>query len=153
SLQRNPNRTMPQLQLAHIEQECSQSSCLSSQGKYRTRLHQDDPPHMKHASHSSPEVRHALYYSGNHYGLQLPLHQGNEVLIGFENNHPQKPLILGALFNTPSLITHENATDNRLNSRAGHQLAFGGNPSSSFVTLNTPKANNRFTLTQNQSSS
>lgn len=58
---------------------------------------------------------------GTNYGMHFPLKPGAEVLIGFIDGDPDRPLIVGAVYrpDTPSPVTQASSNLNRLKSESG----------------------------------
>ena len=92
---------------------------IDDQGRYRVRfLFDDTPPGSRPAS--SP-VRMLQSSAGEGYGAHFPLKVGTEVLVGFVNGDPDRPVIVGAAPNPlkPSPVTSRNAAVNRIRTVSG----------------------------------
>lgn len=98
---------------------------LDSEGRYTVQLHFDTADHEGHkASH---RVRMAQPSAGSNHGMHFPLRPGTEVLVAFTNGDPDRPVIVGALYNAtaPSPVTLANATRSQLKARTGALFEFG----------------------------
>lgn len=92
---------------------------LDAEGRYTVQFHFDtsDPGEQK-ASHP---MRMAQPFAGASYGMHMPLRPGTEVVVAFTNGDPDRPVIVGALYNTtsPSPVVASNATRHQIKSSAG----------------------------------
>lgn len=98
---------------------------LDAEGRYTVALHLDTAaPGQQKASHP---VRMAQPFAGASYGMHMPLARGTEVAVAFTNGDPDRPLILGALYNTasPSPVTLANATKHQIKSSSGAIFELG----------------------------
>jgi type VI secretion system secreted protein VgrG len=92
---------------------------LDAEGRYTVQIHFDTaPPGEQKASH---RVRMAQPFAGANYGIHFPLRPGTEVALAFANGDPDRPVILGALFNAaaPSPVVAGNATRHQIKSPTG----------------------------------
>ncbi|MFO0612990.1 MAG: type VI secretion system tip protein TssI/VgrG [Polyangiaceae bacterium] len=82
---------------------------LDEHGRYLVELQFDTlrAPHKQRASH---RIRMAQPFAGPNHGMHFPLRPGAEVLVGFLDGDPDRPVILGAVPNAiaPSPVTHHN---------------------------------------------
>lgn len=97
--------------------------------------------------HTHP-VRLTTPFAGAEYGLHFPLHNDTQVLVAHLNGHPDKPFILGALFNDEhnNVVTSENATQNRLVTRKGNTLLMDDTDAKNQIFIHTPLQKNRVLL-------
>ena len=116
-----PHRVHGRL-VARVDGDPEEGPMLDEQGRYRLRFDFDDTPHP--IGRASAPVRLLTPYAAPGGGFHFPLHPGTEVLVGFENGDPHRPLILGALPNRdqPSPVNADNAGQNLLRTPAGHEL-------------------------------
>ncbi|WP_437798257.1 type VI secretion system Vgr family protein [Sorangium sp. So ce693] len=95
---------------------------LDAEGRYTVQLHFDtaEPGEQK----ASRPVRMAQPFSGVGHGMHFPLRPGTEVLVAFANGDPDRPVILGAMFNplAPSPVTARNANQSRITTASGAML-------------------------------
>lgn len=92
---------------------------IDADGRYTVQFHFDTAaPGEQKASHA---VRMAQPYAGPDYGIHFPLRRGTEVLIAFADGDPDRPVIIGALYNAvaPSPVAATNATEHRIRSATG----------------------------------
>ncbi len=95
---------------------------IDDQGRYRVRfLFDNAPPGPRPAS---GPVRMLQSSAGEGYGTHFPLKPGTEVLIGFVDGDPDRPIIVGAAPNPlkPSPVTSKNAAVNRIRTVSGITL-------------------------------
>lgn len=87
-----------------------------------------------------PSVRMAQALAGPGYGQHLPLHPGTEVLVGFTDGDPDRPVILGAVPN-PSLtspVTSANPSQSILRTAAGNEINVDDSRDGQSVSLTSP---------------
>ncbi len=92
-------------------------------GRYWVRLMLDPDPNP---NRPSVVTRFLQPHAGPNYGTHFPLKPGIEVLIGFENGDPDRPLIVGSVPNaqTPSPVNAGINTQNRIVTRSGITVDF-----------------------------
>jgi type VI secretion system secreted protein VgrG len=92
---------------------------IDAQGRYMVRFLFDTAP-PPGAAPSLP-VRMAQNHVGENYGTHLPLKPGTEVLVGFVDGDPDRPIILGAVYNPakPSPVNRSNAITHRVQTQTG----------------------------------
>ena len=76
-------------------------------------------------------------YAGAGHGWNSPLHKGTEVLLGFVDGDPDRPVITGAVPNprTPSPVNADNASQVVLRTAGGNRLAFEDQPGRESICL------------------
>ncbi|MFT3772959.1 MAG: type VI secretion system tip protein TssI/VgrG [Minicystis sp.] len=92
---------------------------LDDQGRYRVRFIFDTlTPGEQQPSHP---VRMAQNHAGENYGTHFPLKPGVEVVVGFVDGDPDRPVIVGAVPNPtkPSPIDIRSPTTHRIKTGAG----------------------------------
>jgi type VI secretion system secreted protein VgrG len=95
---------------------------IDEQGRYTVKfLFDTAPPGQRKASRP---VRMLQPHAGPDYGMHFPLKPGIEVLLGFIDGDPDRPLIVGAVPNpeTPSPVTRTNSLANRIKTASGIEL-------------------------------
>lgn len=97
---------------------------LDDQGRYRVRFLFDTSD--RSGQYSSHPVRMLQNHAGENYGTHFPLKPGVEVLIGFVDGDPDRPVIVGAAANpvTPSPVVAANAGLHRIKSINGTIIDF-----------------------------
>ena len=123
---------------------------LDGAGRYRYRQH----PDSKNAAHAeaSASVRRLQPYASPSdtmpVGWHLPLHDDNEVLISCLNNDPDRPMLAGSLANPAhrSVVTAENAHQNRLLTAGGNDLTMDDWRDKSAISLCTFNGQNMLHL-------
>ncbi|MEO1192106.1 MAG: contractile injection system protein, VgrG/Pvc8 family, partial [Pseudomonadota bacterium] len=104
---------------------------LDDQGSYRLRLGSDLTG--RPTGKATPPLRRTQMAGGKNSGINFPLANNSEVVVGYINADPNRPLILGALDNPvqPGVITDKSRTTNRIRTTAGTTLEMNdglGNP-------------------------
>lgn len=132
-------RTVTSTLTASIAAEVDES------GYYQVRLPFDS---QSEGDHTSIPTRMVQAFGGKDHGMHFPLTVGTEVIVGFENGDVDRPVILGAVHNddTPSVVTQENAYQNLIRTRGGHEFLLDDSPSKERIQLNTAEAKNRIHL-------
>jgi type VI secretion system secreted protein VgrG len=97
---------------------------LDDQGRYWVRLLFDTTD--RKGQRSSHPIRMMQNHAGENYGTHFPLKPGIEVLVGFVDGDPDRPIIVGAAANplTPSPVTADNAGIHRIKSVNGTTIDF-----------------------------
>jgi len=155
SIPKNPE--MPPYLLAKIESD-STFPHLDKYGRYQLRFMFDRSE--KPNTQASIPIRHLHTYVGplsnndnndNLTGWHFPLHHNTEVLVGFFNENPDKPFIIGNLPNNEAIspVTAENLQQNRFISYAGNLLIFDDNPQTQKIAISTPHHENRLQINSN----
>lgn len=97
----------------------AKTAYLDEQGRYLVRfLFDTTAPGERQASRP---VRMLQHHVGENYGTHFPLKPGVEVLIGFVNGDPDRPVIVGAVPNPlkPTPVTNKNPGVHRLRTGSG----------------------------------
>ncbi|HTJ03196.1 MAG TPA: type VI secretion system tip protein VgrG, partial [Methylovirgula sp.] len=100
-----------------------QRADIDSSGGYQLRLHYDLS--TSGPGKASNSIRKAGPYAGkSDSGLDFPLLKGTEVILGFINGDPDRPIIVGAAPNssTTDVVTKDNKTRNRIKTSSGAYL-------------------------------
>jgi type VI secretion system secreted protein VgrG len=97
---------------------------LDDQGRYRVRFLFDTS--NRNGQYSSHPVRMLQNHAGENYGTHFPLKPGIEVMVGFVDGDPDRPVIVGAAANplTPSPVVAGNAGLHRVKSITGTIIDF-----------------------------
>jgi type VI secretion system secreted protein VgrG len=99
-------------------EEVGREAKLDAWGRYMVRFLFDTAVHEGRDSHW---IRMVQPHAGANYGMFFPLKPGVEVLLGFIDGDPDRPLIMGATYrpDTPSPVTSVEPTMNRLKTESG----------------------------------
>jgi type VI secretion system secreted protein VgrG len=98
---------------------------IDEHGRYLVRfLFDTTPPGERPVSR---RVRMVQNHAGENYGTHFPLHPGVEVVVGFVDGDPDRPLIVGAVPNPmkPSPVTHAEAGLHRIRTSTGIMMEMG----------------------------
>lgn len=108
------------------EESSDKRAVLDSMGRYRIALKYNEGASRTTAGKGSAPVRRSEPYAGASAnsvvaGLHMPLVRTAEVMIGYENGDPDRPVILGAAFNSKNgdVATTTSNTINRLRTTGG----------------------------------
>ncbi|MGH6913559.1 MAG: type VI secretion system Vgr family protein, partial [Geminicoccales bacterium] len=127
---RTPQAKVPQLMPAVVDAEeaMSERAMLDPQGRYKVAVDFDmtQNPVYKRSAY----LRMAQPYAGPEAGLHFPLRKGTEVLLGWRDGDPDRPLILSAVPNplTASPVTQLNHTENKIHTPSGIMLVMNDGP-------------------------
>ncbi len=80
---------------------------------------------QKVTGETTPFIRSVLPYTGTNKGMYFIPEVGEEVLIGFEGNHAEKPFIMGSMYNgehTPSDWQSDKNNIKAIRSNSGHTI-------------------------------
>jgi type VI secretion system secreted protein VgrG len=123
---------------------------IDEQGRYRVRFRYDlgGRPDMK-ATHA---IRMLQPHAGARYGMHFPLRAGTEVLVGFVEGDPDRPLIVGAVPNpvTPSPVELTNAPQNVLRTGGGNEMVIDDTVDQERIRVHTPKEDTTLQLGEDE---
>ncbi|ABA90057.1 type VI secretion system needle syringe protein TssI [Syntrophotalea carbinolica DSM 2380] len=144
-----PVGELPLIFSARIESR-DELAQLDSAGRYNYRQYPDSNS-AAHAEASASVRRLQPYASPSETlpaGWHLPLHDANEVLISCLNNDPDRPMLVGTLANPArrSVVTEENAHQNRLLTAGGNDLTMDDWRDKSAISLCTFNGHNMLHL-------
>jgi type VI secretion system secreted protein VgrG len=92
---------------------------IDPKGRYTVQFHFDTA--AGGSAKASRPVRMAQPHAGPGYGMHFPVKPGTEVLLGFIDGDPDRPIIVGAIPNesAPSPVTASNAHVNQIRTVSG----------------------------------
>lgn len=133
-VQLRPARTTPKPRIAGFitgiiqpgpDGEIGGVAQLDSEGRYSVQLHFDTT--QRGEEKASHPVRMAQPFAGPSYGMHFPLRRGTEVIVAFADGDPDRPVIVGALYNTasPSPVVAQNANRHQLKASSGAIFELG----------------------------
>ena len=122
---------------------------MDDKGRYIVKL----PFNQDGEGDESKPTRMVQPYGGSGHGMNFPLTEGTEVVVCGENGDLDRPIILGAMYNSeaPSPVNATNSTENLIVTRAGHQLLMDDALGKEKIQLSNPEQVN--TLLMDASSS
>lgn len=90
---------------------------------------------------ASCPVRMLQPHAGTRYGMHFPLRPGTEVLVGFVEGDPDRPVIVGAVPNaeTPSPVERVNLTQNVLRTASGNEVVLEDALGNERIRVHSPK--------------
>ncbi|HHH30816.1 MAG TPA: type VI secretion system tip protein VgrG [Polyangiaceae bacterium] len=90
---------------------------------------------------ASHPVRMMQPHAGAHYGMHFPLRPGAEVLVGFVDGNPDRPVIVGSAPNpeTASPVNADNFTQNVLRTKSNNELVIEDELTNERIRLHTPR--------------
>lgn len=96
----------------------------------------DDP---SEGNRSIP-LRMAQAHAGQASGIHFPLLKGVEVLVGFTDGDPDRPVIVSAMPNPehPSVVADENQQSNMIQTPGGHKISLTDTAGKQNFTMETP---------------
>jgi type VI secretion system secreted protein VgrG len=122
-----PRRTTPRPKIAGLvtgiidggQNSGSSTAQIDEQGRYLVRFLFDSTPRTGQAP--SRRIRMAQEHVGENYGSHFPLRPDTEVVIGFIDGDPDRPVIVGAVSNPikPSPVDVRNPTVHRVRTASG----------------------------------
>lgn len=119
---------------------------IDDQGRYKVRFRYDlaGRPDLG-ATH---RVRMMQPHAGTRYGMHFPLRPGTEVLIGFVEGDPDRPVIVGTVPNptTPSPVEEPNLTHNVLRTGSGNEMVLDDLLEQERIRIHTPNENTTLQL-------
>ncbi|ODN41264.1 type VI secretion system Vgr family protein [Piscirickettsia litoralis] len=110
---------------------------LDDQGRY----------YVKMANYGSRSVyfkaRKLEPFSGENYGMHLPLKPNSEVLISFIEGYPESPIIIGSLYNSNrvNVVKDSNAYDHIIRSKSGSEIKFSDKENEPSLQIKHPGFN------------
>lgn len=137
-----PVPKIPGLTTALIESDGSEYAAVDEKGRYKVRLPFDRSGSAN--SSGSKYMRLAQPYSGADYGIHFPSHEGAEMIIGFVDGNPDKPLGIGTVPNGNTISPVKTATKQQgiIRTAGGNEMVFDDTDGKQKITLKT-NANNR----------
>ncbi|MBL9023423.1 MAG: type VI secretion system tip protein VgrG [Myxococcales bacterium] len=112
---------------------------IDDDGRYLVLFHFDEG--ARKAGKSSTRVRMLQPHGGGTEGWHMPLRKGTEVVCGFLDGDPDRPVIIGALPNavTPSNVASSNAPQNVLRTGSASYLTIDDTAGAEWANLFTPQ--------------
>ena len=111
---------------------------LDESGRYHLRMMYDRSERTNlGATHP---VRMMQPHAGANYGMHFPLRPGAEVLVGFVNGDPDRPVIVGSAPNpvTSSPVVQQNQTQNVLRTGSNNEMVIEDEHGNERIRIHTP---------------
>jgi type VI secretion system secreted protein VgrG len=123
-----------------------QTAEIDDQGRYKVLLPFDLSG--KSGGKASRYVRMMQPYAGGGMGMHFPLHKGTEVLLGFLDGDPDRPIILGAVPNpeTGSPVTGKNQSQCKIHTGGGNSLTIEDTDGTQSMKMHTPAGNTSISI-------
>ena len=132
---------LPGLMTATVESsgEGEVDPFLDEEGRYRARLHFDQRSGRAPGTATLP-IRMAQPSSGPDMGTHLPNPAGTELVIGYVDGDPDRPLALGTVPNPAqkSPVTARNRSQSIIRTPGGNELVLEDKKEKAFARLKTP---------------
>lgn len=99
---------------------------------------------------SSPWLRINALYAGNEYGFFWVPEIGDQVLIGFEDNNPDNPFVLGAVYHKSANQKAYQVKNNDIKTfktRSGNEIKFFDKSGEEEILITSPEGKNKIQLT------
>jgi type VI secretion system secreted protein VgrG len=122
---------------AKIDGVDGQYAYLDDEGRYHAKL-PFDLSSLKDGQASLP-IRMNQPYGGPNYGMHFPVHNGNEMLLGFEDGDPDRPIMLGTVPNPAhgSPVNKRNPSESIIRTASGHQIRLDDKDDKTVIEITT----------------
>jgi Rhs element Vgr protein len=117
-MNRNVSSPLSEIQPARVTNNDDSNEKL---GRVKVRFN------WQESSEETPWIRVLQPYGGDHHGFYFIPEIDDEVMIGFENDNPDKPFVIGNAYHKDSRPNHWYDADNKIKSlqtRNGNQIIF-----------------------------
>ncbi len=103
---------------------------IDASGRYKIRQQFDQRGEA--GGQSSHFIRKTEPYGGANTGMHFPLLKGTEIILGYVNGDPDRPIIVGAMQNEqyPSVVNSRSNTKNRMRTTSGALFEVDDGPAS-----------------------
>jgi type VI secretion system secreted protein VgrG len=110
---------------------------LDDDGRYRAKLPFDRTGDRD--GQASLPIRMSQPYGGPDYGMHFPLHIGNEIVLGFEDGDPDRPVLLGTVPNpsNPSPVNKRNNSESIIRTASGHEIRLDDKDGKTVIEITT----------------
>jgi uncharacterized protein involved in type VI secretion and phage assembly len=99
---------------------------------------------------TTPWIRINSLYAGSDYGFFWVPEIGDQVMIGFEDNNPDKPIIIGSLYHKSANQKAYQVKNNDIKSfrtRSGNEIKFFDKEGEEEILVTSPEGKNKIQLT------
>ena len=123
--------------VARVDGQDDHYASLDEQGRYHVKL-PFDLANTERGMASLP-VSLAQPYAGPNYGTHFPVHNGNDIVLGFVDGDLDRPIALGALPNPShsSPVNDRNHKESVIRTASGHELRMSDEDAKTVVDLTT----------------
>ncbi|HKP97055.1 MAG TPA: type VI secretion system tip protein TssI/VgrG [Fibrobacteria bacterium] len=110
---------------------------LDDDGRYHAKL-PFDLTDRKDGQASLP-IRMNQPYGGPDYGMHFPVHNGNEMVLGFEDGDPDRPIMLGTVPNpgNGSPVNKRNPSESIIRTASGHVIRLDDKDGKTVIEITT----------------
>lgn len=110
---------------------------LDDDGRYHAKL----PFDLSDAQdgQASLPIRMNQPYGGPNYGMHFPIHNGNEIVLAFEDGDPDRPIALGTVPNPAngSPVNKRNPSESIIRTASGHQIRLDDKEDKTVIEITT----------------
>jgi type VI secretion system secreted protein VgrG len=111
-------------------------------GRVRVEFIWQNPKESSANDAKSPWIRVASPYTGKDLGFYFIPEIGEQVLVAFDHNHPERPFVLSGMFNNEAKPAAFSKPDNHLKiikTKGGNQISFNDEKGGERVVVTSPK--------------
>lgn len=122
-------------------------------GRVRVKFHWPSAGAGDAGGPESPWLRVAQAWASEEVGVFTLPNVGDEVLVAFEHGDPDRPVIIGSLWNSkhkPPVSLPDDWTQTRIKTRRGHQLTFEDKDGGEYIELISGQKENMIKLDDNE---
>lgn len=96
---------------------------------------------QKESNEKTPWIRMASHSGGGDKGLYIIPEKGDQVMVAFENNHPERPFALTGMYHGQAKPEHHNSDNYKkaLKTKGGHQILMNDEKGKESMALSSPK--------------
>ncbi|MDB5105345.1 MAG: hypothetical protein JWP91_3034 [Fibrobacteres bacterium] len=134
---RTPKPRIHGILSARVDGVEGQYAYLDDDGRYHAKM-PFDLTSLKDGQASLP-IRMNQPYGGPNYGMHFPVHNGNEMVLGFEDGDPDRPIMLGTVPNpgNGSPVNKRNPSESIIRTASGHQIRLDDKDDKTVIEITT----------------
>lgn len=122
---------------AKVDGQAGPYAYLDEEGRYHAKM-PFDRTDLTDGGATLP-IRMSQPYGGPNYGMHFPVHNGNDIVLGFVDGDVDRPIALGTVPNPSngSPVTSKNKSESVIKTASGHILRMDDKEGETIVDLNT----------------